>query len=458
MAEKFTPFSFGRNRFGDKVRSMNKMPDNKDVQAAMGAPAPRRSWAGRLLRLFVVALILAAAFAGWRMMMASAVRPRPHAAREAIEPVRIQPVHLTSAHPRWRLYGRAIALHQTILRMPVSGRIAATMPDLREGVAVKQGQMLVRLDDLPLRAAVEEAEAALKSAQAASRETRARLDLEIIAVKNARGQLDLALRELSRTQRLRKSGAVSDAALDKIRLSAAQRRLALAQRKANVEATRARLAQQQATVTRLQWALRRARRNLADTTLRAPFDGVIAQAAAVTGQQVSPADKLITLIPKQPPQVRLALSERQYGALKAAGEALIGRKLRITWRTSDGDIRLAAHVVRIAPQIAAGQGAVNIFAALDDAASASWLPPGTFVAAAMDGPLLKDVALLPEAAVYDGARVYVLKDGRIASREVTLRGYAGGKAVVSGLKEAQKVIVNRMAGPRDGRKAKVMGQ
>ncbi len=442
---------------------MNRMPGKDEVEKAPAAPeapaAPRsRRLLSLFLRFFLAVALLAAGVAGWRWMMATAVRPGPRPARETAEPVRVLTVRLTSVRPLWTLYGQASAARRVALRMSVSGRVVETAAGLREGARVRKGQLLARVDDLAWRAAVEEAAAALAEAVAALRETRARLRLERLAVKNAREQLALAERDLSRAERLRRRGAMPDAAVDQRRLIAAQRRLALAQREANVEALAARAAQQQAAVTRREWTLKKARRNLADTVLLAPFDGRVAETHVEKGQQVSPSDRLVTLISDEPPEVRFALSERRYGALRAAGEKIVGRKVRIVWRTSGGRVRLDGEIVRVAAEIGEGRGAIRLFARPASGRRARWMPPGAFVEARMEGPLHPRAALLPEKAVYEGSRVYVLAAGRLRAVPVKLAGYARGMAVVEGLKGGERVVTSRLANPVSGRRAKVLGQ
>ena len=442
---------------------MRKPPETSNEGKA-GATTGEAAGAARggpwraLVQLLLAALVIAAAIAGWRYMKATAVKHAPRAAREAVEPVRVMSARLTEARPTWTLYGRAVATERVTLRFPLAGRVVEKAAGLDAGTRVSKGQVLARIDDLNYRAALKEAEAALAEGRARLKETEARLAQEKAAVENARAQLAIAERELARAVRLHKKGALPAAQVDKRRLSATQSRLALSTREANLKATAARLEQMRANVTRLEWAVKRARRNLADTTLRAPFGGVVAQAAFEKGQQVSPSEPLVTLVSGAPPEIRLALSERQFGALRQAGEKLAGRRLDVLWSTTAGMVKLAAEVTRVAPEVSEGKGVVHVYARLLDGDRARGLRPGSFVEVKMPGPLLAGVALLPEQAVYDAARVYVVSGGRLETRAVRLRGFSGEKAVVSGLKGGEMVVINRLAGEHAGKKARVLNK
>ncbi len=440
---------------------MNEMPEQPEMRtagdhAAAGRKDVSSSPLRLLVRLLLAVILIVAAIAGWRYMMATAPTHAPRPAKEAVEPVRVMSVKLQDVRPVWMLFGQVVPARSAQLRFPLAGRIAWKAAGLREGTHVEAGQVLARLDDLPQRAAVREAEAALKEAGARLDEMRAQLELEEIAAKNAREQLDIALRDLQRARTLNRRGALPDAMLDQRRLTVSQKRLAHAQRVSNVKALKARIAQQEAALQRLEWALKRARKNLEDTVLTAPFAGTASAVAFETGQQVGPADRLLTIVSSEPPEIRFALSERQYGALRNAGEKLEGRKVRVIWKTTTGPLEIAAVVRRVAPEVTAGKGVIHLYAVPEDPEKARWLKAGTFVEVRMPGPLVRKAALLPEQAVYDGTRVYAIVDGRLKALPVRLTGHAGNRGVVTGLKGGEAVIVNRMADPVEGRKAKVL--
>ena len=452
---------------------MNRMPaddelrgaaaENKDVHAALAEghalpPSPRGAgWF--LVRALVAVLLLAAAVLAWKWMMATAPHHAPRPAPEKSEPVRIAPVQLTSARPEWVLYGTAQAPRKVSLRMAVSGQVVETAPDLKAGLAVKKGQLLVRVDDLPYRATLKETEAQLAETRALKEELNAKLALEKTALANAREQLAIARREYDRAARLFKRGVVAQAEVDKRRTTLAAKELAVAQREANVKGLMAQMRKTEATTSRLEWARQRAQRNVADTVLRAPFSGVITEAQVNVGQHVSPSDRLITLVDEKGREVTLSLSERRYGALKAAGEKIIGRTVSVIWDTADGPVTMSGHVVRVTPAVASGKGSVTLHVRLKDAKKARWLPDGAFIAARMQGPLKDKVALLPEAAVHDAAKVFTVRaDGRMHAVPVRIVGYVGNQVAVTGLKEGMRVIISRIAEPVEGRKVRILNE
>ena len=152
------------------------------------------------------------------------------------------------------------------------------------GHAVKQGQMLARLEDTTLREAVLSAESAVKSAEAA---------------------LDVAQREATRTANLVKGGALPEREVETTQnaVTAAQAQLA------NAKA-------QQAT----------ARKQLDKATVRSPITGIVAERPANSGDIVSTGDPLYKIIepssmrlkrrcrPKRSAAIRVGAAGRFHGA------------------------------------------------------------------------------------------------------------------------------------------------
>jgi RND family efflux transporter MFP subunit len=147
-------------------------------------------------------------------------------------------------------------------RATVSSRITGKVVSVHveEGMAVKQGQVLARLEDSTARAMLHLADAQLASARNQLLETEVRIR-----------EAELAL---GRQQRLQKEGVVPTADLDTAT--------------AQVDALRARLqaARTDVNVAEQQVALRRT--DMDDTVIRAPFSGMAVSKDAQPGEMISP--------------------------------------------------------------------------------------------------------------------------------------------------------------------------
>ena len=147
-------------------------------------------------------------------------------------------------------------------RATVSSKVTGKVLEIfvEEGKAVRQGQVLARLDDSQLRAMLNVDEAQLNAARRATTENEARLR-----------EAELTL---GRRQQLVKDKVISRAELDSA--------------EAEVESLKARIAmaQQQVEVAQTQVAARRT--DLADMVVRAPFDGIAISKDAQPGEMISP--------------------------------------------------------------------------------------------------------------------------------------------------------------------------
>ncbi|HHN67890.1 MAG TPA: efflux RND transporter periplasmic adaptor subunit [Thermopetrobacter sp.] len=436
----------------DKVRTSAAHAAITDDEAALPPPS-RAGWLWR--GMVALALLIGAVFV-WRLMLASAERPRPRPPHERPAPVRAMTVRLTEARPQWTFYGRARAARKVQLRMPAGGTIVRLAKGLKAGREVAADEELVAIDDLNARARLNEALAARKEIAARLAEAKERLVHDRKALENARDQLRLAEHELARVRRLLKRRVAAQKALEAAQLRVKQALSAVQQREAAIAAGQARVQQTEAVLARQDWVVKRARRALRDTVLKAPFAGVVARADLAVGQQVTPNEPLVILIADTPPRIEFTLSEGFYGDLAAAGEKLLGRPLSVHWRTGAAALSFAGRVDEVTPEVAVKSGALTVRAALSDPRRARRLPPGAFVEIRMRGPRSHRVALIPESALQRDDEVFVIADGRLKAVRVEIAGYVGGKVAVRGLPDAARVVVNRLAQPREGRKVRVL--
>ncbi|MBD8879355.1 MULTISPECIES: efflux RND transporter periplasmic adaptor subunit [Rhodanobacter] len=171
------------------------------------------------------------------------------------------------------------------LSMPREGVLANVA--VHEGDVVKQGQLLAALDTRPAQLAVDSAQAQLEQAQA---------QLKLLAVKQAAAKL--------RAQRL---GAAATAGAGDGQ-SADDAREASNQLDAEQDAD-------QAAADMAAQKLAEMKYELAQRSLRAPFDATVVHVTAQPGASVSPSDALFTLLPDKPRIVRAELNESFVGVV-----------------------------------------------------------------------------------------------------------------------------------------------
>ena len=197
----------------------------------------------------------------------------------------------------------------------VSSRIAArvdTVP-VRDNEVVKAGQLLVQLDDRDLKVAVQQSEANLKSAQAdvvkAEAQTRAAQSAAAQAVaqmQSAKVTSENSDIELTRTEKLRQSGAVAqrdldtavkNAQTDRSSLTAAEKQISSLE--AGVHYTSAAVESAKAAVSKAQAELDKAKLELTYATIFASQDGRVTVKSVEPGNYVQPGQALMAVVSRE---------------------------------------------------------------------------------------------------------------------------------------------------------------
>lgn len=286
----------------------------------------------------------------------------------------------------------------------------------REGDRVKEGTLLMRLDDSTYRASLALSERAVQAAQGTTEEA-------CVAA-------DLAQRTFDRNSKLHEQGIVSSEVLDE-----ASNALKVA--RARCDAARADLKRSQAAVDV-------ARFDLAKTELRAPFDGVIVQLSTEVGEWVTPSPPgvpippVIDILDDRGIYVEAPMDETDTGRLKT------GLPVRISLdpypdRTFQGTLTRVGSFVQ---DIEGQNRTVNVEAEFKDRDFARKLLAGTSADVEVILDSRDSVLRIPAYALLEGGKVLVAEQAKLVSRKVEtgLRNWEYVE-IRGGLKEGERVVV-----------------
>src|SRR5689334_3882316 len=154
--------------------------------------------------------------------------------------------------------GYVTARREATVSSKVTGKVTEVL--IEEGVRVKEGQVLARLDDTNVKASLRLAEAQLTSAKAAREETKVRIK-----------EADLNLKRIGD---LAKSSISAQADLEHA--------------EADAFSLKAKLEQQESDVTVAERQVASWEQQLEDNVIRAPFSGVVTSKNAPPGEMISP--------------------------------------------------------------------------------------------------------------------------------------------------------------------------
>jgi RND family efflux transporter MFP subunit len=321
----------------------------------------------------------------------------------------------------------------------VASKITAKMVelDIDEGDHVKAGQIIAKLDDSNIRAALNEASAQLEFAKASLTETQ---------VKLANAQ-----RDYDRQKSLLERHFVSQAAVDNAQTS--------------VDALRAQLATQRSNVEVVARAMSIAQRNLDDTIVRAPFNGIVTVKAAQPGEMVSPVSAgggftrtgIGTIVDMDSLEIQVDVNENFINRVRPAQQASAKLNAYPDWQ-------IPAHVIAVIPTADRSKGTVTVRIALDRK-DARILPEMgvrvSFLADPAQEPDSKPAGgvTLPSGAVQgSGATgaVFVVHDDTVERRAVRLgAGTSDSITILSGLAAGERVAVGDFTQLKDGAKIRV---
>ena len=345
-----------------------------------------------------------------------------------------------------RVTGTLKADEQAEVSAEVPGRVIAT--PVERGTRVAAGDVLVRLSPLQASAQVAEAEATVaQSAATLDLRPGEAFDVERVPdVANARAQLELAEAEFGRVRSLLGQRVVSQSEFDTLRARAEAARQKL---EAERNTARQRYRSYEAAEARLTLA----RKALGDTSVRAPFSGVVGERRVSVGDFVITGLVVAVVVRVDPLRLELTVPEASVEHV-AVGQPVTLRVEAFPGREFAGTVRY------VSPALRADQRALVVEAIVPNPAGA--LKPGFFATAevrqaAATPALVVDARAL--RTVVGTKRVFVVRGGRAEERLVTIgREVDALVEVLTGLAEGEVVATSRTDELVDGAAARPVGR
>lgn len=338
----------------------------------------------------------------------------------------------------------------TLSRVDVGSTLTARVREVlvNEGAPVEVGDVLVRLESEELKAALAQAEANERQAQARLSGLRSTGRLAVQAsVTQAESVLVAARAELQRTQDLVSRGFLSQSRLDEARravdVAQAQVSAARAQRDANADSGTD-VAQAQAQLALASAARRSAQVRLKETDIAAPARGKVLSRSVEPGQIVQPGRALLTLALSGPLQLVAQVDERYLEQLAPGQPAQV---LADAYPAQ----AFQARVLSIAPVVDSQRGAIEVKFSLP-AAAPDFLREDMTVSIEVETARREQALVVPVSALRSETNaeptVWVERDGRVEERRVRLglRTLAWAE-VLEGLNEGDAVLFGPAPGP-----------
>jgi RND family efflux transporter MFP subunit len=293
------------------------------------------------------------------------------------------------------------------VRAQIGGAVLRTSVDA--GARVKRGQLLASLDDR----AVEESFLSSRS-----------------AMRSAESALELARRNLQRTERLTQAGAIAERDLENARLDVTNAEGALADARAR---------------------LTNAQEQLEDTRVRAPFDGVVSERQVDAGDVVQVGAALYTIVDPRRLRLEASVPADQIGRLRQGTE--------VEFTVTGIDRRIVGRIERINPVVDSTTRQIRIYVSIPNLDQA--LVAGLFAEGRVATDTKRAVAV-PVTAVDSRGNtptVHVIRRGRVAEIEVSpgVRDEAAELVEIqSGVAVGDTVLLGSAQGVTPGSRIRVL--
>lgn len=367
----------------------------------------------RALLVVAVAALAVTVTALWLGRADSDARPAPTSAAHA-SVIELAATDLAVAEQRELrraipLTGSLQARNQTVVKAKVAGEISELL--VREGEAVRVGQVVARIDATEARTRVAEKLADLEAARAQAQ----------LADKTRANQE--ALLEQNYISQTAFDNALSNALVAEAKLKAVGAQLALA------------------------------KKALDDTVMRAPLAGIVAQRLAQPGERVPVDGRILSLVDLAELEVEAAIPASDIPGVR------IGQEVALVVEGFE-DRAFAGRIDRIAPSTLAGSRSIMVYAVVPN--HDGLLRSGMFAKGHVTIER-RDTLVLPIGAVReeaDGTVVYAVLEGALEKLRVQagLRDEAQGVVEIrSGLEPGTAVVRANLGTLREGARVQIAG-
>jgi HlyD family secretion protein len=324
--------------------------------------------------------------------------------------------------------GYVTARRQATVSSKVTGKVVEVF--VEEGKRVTKGQVLARLDASNTEQSLKLAQAQLAAAKASLGETQA--------------NLEQAKRELKQNEDLMKQRAGVQRELDRAATE--------------VQSFVARLARQTADVAVAQSEIATWEQQIDDSTIRAPFEGIVTSKNAQPGEMISPMSSggftrtgICTIVDMTSLEIEVDVGESFINRVQP-GQPVVAKL------DSYPDWQIPATVIAIIPTADRQKATVKVRVAFDKLDER--ILPDMSVKAAFQSPApavsatTKPTITIPKAALVQKDNrdiVWVIKDNKAERRAVTVTPVGSDQlAVAAGLSSGEKIVIEGTANLSEG--------
>ena len=374
--------------------------------------------------------------------------------KERVFAVNVETLNKQIASPKILSYGEIYSKRMLEIRPLVSGRLDYVSEKFVEGGYVKSGDILFRLNQKDYLNELEIAEIDLEDTKAQLSEAISKLDYANLEFEVSESQLNLRKNALDRQTQLAESGLITSSQLENTQLAYSSSKQQFLNKQNLVKSSKNAIDKLKIQLKRRSISIDKAKRNLDETEIKAPFNGIIASVNILPGSVINKNEKLGTLLDPNSLEVMFNLSANEFARVIDKDGKLLNLDITAYLKLSNKDIPFIGKIERINPEIMNIGSGRKLFASINLGENKT-LRPGDFVVLEIKEPSLKNITVLPSSAVTIDGKIFILEeDNRLKEIEVTILRRQGNEVIVSGAPTDKEYVMQRSPQLGNGLKIK----
>jgi RND family efflux transporter MFP subunit len=317
-----------------------------------------------------------------------------------------------SISPSLTLYGHIESPSLVQATAPKKGWV--TLLNVREGDAIKKGQLLLTLDERDFKPHLIQAEAGVAELKGLIKSEKSRYKSDKQAFSYEKSILQSEQMAVSRAKMLKEKKLGSVVALEEAEVELNRQQLAFTTRKLALNDHAARLQQLQARLNSAQAKVELAQLDLERSKIIAPFDGYVEKLFVTTGVQVQENQALFTFYSTEKLEIRAKIPSAFHSEIQ---QSLKSQQPLLASANYAG-IPLTLKLNRLSG-VADARGIDALF---EISSNAQAIKPGGSISLLLKRPTKGNVVILPYSAIYDNNQIYRIDNGRLQKIKIQIAG------------------------------------
>ncbi len=362
-----------------------------------------------IFKIFLFFLILFLSIFIFKFLLSSKPIPMVKKQQDNLLNVNVSKMKIENITPFLTAFGRVKSQRSGTLSFGVSGKIQYLSNNFLDGIIVKKGENLAKLDKTKYLLEVK------------------RLSSDYVELKN---QLNIRKKQLKRNKEMLDKKVISPSKYDDELIKISQNKLELNRTKIN---------------------LQQAKKDLSDTDLKAKFDGLISNVNVSLGQFVSSSEIISNIQSVENLEVEFIVPSSIYSNSKT----LIGKLVSVVWESNGIElVKLKAKIIRDEGISREKDGGGKIYALIKNVKERI-IPLGSFVKVIYPLETFNSVIKIPDSALFQNQYIFIESNGVSKKIKVNLLFKGQGYFLTKdfGL-DKKNVITNRFSIDIEGKKIK----